>query len=269
MSNGSLSENHSAAGWVGALSALGGVLVLVGAFFSVIRSYINDAAGESDVAWHRWQALGMLVVSVGIAYGVAAMLRFALSPLVGQQQPEAEIVRNDRNTMVVGVVSAFGGFVTLVVAFFYLIWGGRTANPTSVERWQALGMLVVVASIAFGVTAMLRFAMQPLLGSKPTGTSAPAATAADVDTRLRGRMAVIVLSVGSTAIVVLAVTLIIVFAALATRNDFTDLRTRLDTLLPSIFGIVLPVLATWVGTVLAFYFGTESFRQAAQRREKC
>jgi hypothetical protein len=32
----------------------------------------------------------------------------------------------------------------------------------------------------------------------------------------------------------------------------------------SVFSTVLPVVATWVGTVLAFYFGSESFRQAAE-----
>jgi hypothetical protein len=31
-----------------------------------------------------------------------------------------------------------------------------------------------------------------------------------------------------------------------------------------VFATVLPVLATWVGTILAFYFGSENFRQAAQ-----
>ena len=40
------------------------------------------------------------------------------------------------------------------------------------------------------------------------------------------------------------------------------LQGKIDTLLLGIFGSVLPILATWVGTVIAFYFTNESFQQA-------
>jgi hypothetical protein len=40
--------------------------------------------------------------------------------------------------------------------------------------------------------------------------------------------------------------------------------TKIDVLLSGVFSTVLPVVATWVGTVLAFYFGSENFRQAAE-----
>ena len=40
------------------------------------------------------------------------------------------------------------------------------------------------------------------------------------------------------------------------------LQGKIDSLLLGIFGSVLPILATWVGTVIAFYFTNESYRQA-------
>ena len=161
----------------------------------------------------------------------------------------------DRNATWVGAVSALGGFVTLAGAFVYVLWGGGLV----VERWQGLGMLAVVVVIAFAVVAMLRFALAPLIAAKSS------AAAADADKALRSRIAPLVLTIGSIAIVALALGLIITFAILATAvPPVTEVRTKIDTLLTGVFSTVLPVLATWVGTVLAFYFGSENFRQAAQ-----
>ena len=42
------------------------------------------------------------------------------------------------------------------------------------------------------------------------------------------------------------------------------MKESIDTLLLGVFGSVLPILATWVGTVIAFYFTNESYRQAAE-----
>ena len=75
-------------------------------------------------------------------------------------------------------------------------------------------------------------------------------------------MAPFVLALGGSAIVVLTLTLIIVFAIMAPKN--MALQGKIDSLLLGIFGSVLPILATWVGTVIAFYFTNESFEQAAE-----
>ncbi len=159
----------------------------------------------------------------------------------------------DYKAIAVGSITALGGLATIGVTFFYIIRPGEGA-----DRWQALGMLAIAVAIGFAVAGMLRFALAPLIAPK----SAPAAAATDGDTAIRSRIAPLVLTIGSIAIVVLAMTLIVAFAVLAQRNEHVN--ARLDTLLTGIFSTVLPVVATWVGTVLAFYFGSENFRQAAQ-----
>ncbi len=154
----------------------------------------------------------------------------------------------------VGGLSALGGFATLLGIFFYIIRSGE-----GVDRWQALGMLAVAVGLAFAVTAMFRFALSPLIAAN----SSPAV--ADVDVATRGRIAPMVLLIGSIAIVALAMALIITFAVLASQQGTQSaVGSKVDTLLTGVFSTVLPVVATWVGTVLAFYFGTENFRQAAQ-----
>jgi len=160
---------------------------------------------------------------------------------------------DDYRAVWVAGLSALGGFATLVVTFFWLIRGDG-----AVDRWQGLGMLAVSVVIAFAVTAMLRYALAPLTAAS-TATSA-----ADAEAALRNRIAPIVLTIGSTAIVALAVALIISFVVLAPQKGFESLQQKIDTLITGVFGTVLPVVATWVGTVLAFYFGSENFRQAAQ-----
>jgi hypothetical protein len=162
--------------------------------------------------------------------------------------------KDDYKAAVVGGLSALCGFVTLVGTFFYIIRAGGV-----VDRWQALGMLAVALVIAFAVAAMLRFALAPLIAPK----SSSAVT--DADAATRGRIAPLVLLIGSIAIVALAAALIFSFVVLAYQPAFqTVLAPKIDTLLTGVFGTVLPVVATWVGTVLAFYFGSENFRQAAQ-----
>ena len=85
---------------------------------------------------------------------------------------------------------------------------------------------------------------------------------ADPNNVLRSRMAPFVLALGGSAILVLTLTLIIVLAIMTSSNAV--LQGKIDSLLLGIFGSVLPILATWVGTVIAFYFTNESYRQAAE-----
>jgi hypothetical protein len=158
--------------------------------------------------------------------------------------------KDSRNAAWVGSLSALGGFAALIWAFRYITQDG------SLNRWQVLGMLAVAVGIAFAVSAMLRFALAPLILAK--------SSTADDDAAVRARVAPIVLLIGSTAIVALALALIISFVVLAPLTGFSQIQQKIDTLLSGVFSTVLPVLATWVGTVLAFYFGSENFRQAAQ-----
>jgi hypothetical protein len=155
----------------------------------------------------------------------------------------------------VRVAAALGGIGIIIWSLWYLI---PVSAGGTLDRWQALAMLAVTVCIASGVTAMLRFALAPL-----TPRSSMSSTASPED--LRSRIAPIVLSIGSVAIVLLALALIISFVVLTTISPPVQaISTKIDTLLTGVFTSVLPVLATWVGTVLAFYFGSENFRQAAQ-----
>ena len=171
---------------------------------------------------------------------------------------------DDWKRIVVGGIAALGGIATIGWTLWYLTpvaaTSGGSTQPgwAALDRWQALGMLAVAVGIAFGVAAMLRFALAPLIAPSPA-----AAPSADADITLRSRIAPIVLSIGSIAIVVLALGLIIAFVVL-TILKVDPVVTKIDTLLTGVFSTVLPVVATWVGTVLAFYFGSENFRQAAQ-----
>lgn len=154
----------------------------------------------------------------------------------------------------VGILTAAGAFVTLAWALFYVVLGSG-----GVDRWQTLGLFALAVAIAFAVAALLRFALAPLAGpssSQPSG---------DADAAIRGRIAPMILTVGTIAIVALAVALIISFVIIASKEPPNGpVASKIDTLLTGVFTTVLPVVATWVGTVLAFYFGSENFRQAAQ-----
>jgi hypothetical protein len=129
----------------------------------------------------------------------------------------------------------------------------------SASQWMLVVKLGIAVALAFAVTAMLRFALSPMLAP----SAAPAQTANEADIALRSRIAPIVLGIGSAAIVLLALVLVIGFVVLD-QNHEKPVADKIDSLLTGVFAAVLPVFATWVGTVIAFYFTNESFRQAAQ-----
>ena len=122
---------------------------------------------------------------------------------------------------------------------------------------KLLVIFAVAALSALGARAL----MTPLLRRR-----SPTVAAADPNIVLRSRMAPFVLALGGSAIVVLTLTLIITFTILAPKN--MALQGKIDTLLLGIFGSVLPILATWVGTVIAFYFTNESYRRRPRRRRR-
>lgn len=152
-------------------------------------------------------------------------------------------------------VPAAGGILSLGWLFFNL--SAHEGHPT---EWRNLAKLGAGVLIAFGIAALLRYALRPLIEAPKLSlpASAPGSDS------MRDRIAPIVLGVGSIAIAVLAVGVIVAFSQVAHRDPNSEIAKKFDTLLMGIFTAVLPVFATWVGTVIAFYFTNESFRQAAQ-----
>ncbi|MER9870818.1 hypothetical protein NKJ35_27195 [Mesorhizobium sp. M0136] len=131
-----------------------------------------------------------------------------------------------------------------------LPWGGF-------EKLTNFGAIVAISGVVMVVS---RFAIGPVVSAQP---AVPDPTASD--TWMRQRIAPIVLTVGTLAITALSALLIVVFWQLGTATGPENvIRTKLDSILMSIFTATLPVFATWVGTVLAFYFTNESFKQASE-----
>jgi hypothetical protein len=172
----------------------------------------------------------------------------ALDPALGR---ECARWGKEATKAVAAGASALGGLISL----FWLVW--FLWPKTGEAEWFTLLKLVVALVLSFGVMLMMRFALSPLVAADP----APPTSAVDADVALRSRMAPIVLGIGSAAIILLAIGLMIAFSVLNQQKSVAD---KFDTLLMGIFASVLPVFATWVGTVIAFYFTNESFRQAAQ-----
>ncbi|MBV9250851.1 MAG: hypothetical protein JO227_16575 [Acetobacteraceae bacterium] len=84
----------------------------------------------------------------------------------------------------------------------------------------------------------------------------------DLDAAVRRWITPVLIGIGSAAIIVMALGLIIAFAVLANQK-VGGIDNKIDTLLTGVFSAVLPIFATWVGTVIAFYFTTANFKQAA------
>ncbi len=129
--------------------------------------------------------------------------------------------------------------------------------PNAASDWLTLVKLGFAVGLAFAVAAIVRFALSPL-----TSPDAKPTSPADADAAIRSRIAPIVLAIGSAAIIVLALALILEFSSLSMQNK--TLQDKIDVVLSGVFNSVLPVFATWVGTVIAFYFTNESYRAAAQ-----
>ncbi|WP_395675213.1 hypothetical protein [Inquilinus sp.] len=120
-----------------------------------------------------------------------------------------------------------------------------------------VGNLAAILVFGFGVAALIRFTLgRPLLASA-SGARGAAPDAADA---IRMRLAPLVIGIGAGGICIVALATIIAIHS----TDDPAIRSKLDTILMGVFSAVLPVFATWVGTVLAFYYTNESFRQAAE-----
>jgi hypothetical protein len=162
--------------------------------------------------------------------------------------------KEENGRAIAAIVSAVAGIV--VLAWLFSLFTPKGAEAAD---WFTLVKFAIALAIAFGVAAMVRFALAPLVAGDSPSTAAPV----DADVMLRSRMAPIVLGIGSAAIILLALGLIIEFGYLSSQKD-SAVSPKIDTLMTGIFASVLPVFATWVGTVIAFYFTNESFREAAK-----
>jgi hypothetical protein len=120
-----------------------------------------------------------------------------------------------------------------------------------VERsllWSAIIILCVTVAI-LGVS---------VYHFKARATNVPSAE------ELRGRLAQVVTIWAMVAILVLGITILAIAgynAAVSTDKDAP--REFIDTA-KYVFAAVVPVVAGWVGTVMAFYFGKENFRAATE-----
>jgi hypothetical protein len=152
------------------------------------------------------------------------------------------------------VLPAAAGLVAIVSMFAML----STGNDT--PAWR-LAYLTVAVILGFGVVALTRYALLPLQNAAPP---APGAAGMSEQERVRSRLAPLIVSIGTLGITVLAVSMMALLVYLAHGERHQQVSDKIDTLLNGVFTATLPVLATWVGTVLAFYFTNESFRQAAE-----
>ena len=75
----------------------------------------------------------------------------------------------------------------------------------------------------------------------------------------RNTIAKIVL-IGSCALLAICLTMVIITAYIHDVANDTTVSTVKD-----VFNAVLPVIATWIGTVIAFYFGRDNFEAASRQ----
>lgn len=118
-----------------------------------------------------------------------------------------------------------------------------------------LALLALSGLIAAGLGFAVRQLM-PLPRRMPASPPNPAGPFdPKPDGNSRDRIAILAFAIGGGGIIGLA---LILLAAITFLR-----REELTTTGLSVFTSTLPVFSTWVGTVLAFYFTNESFRQAA------
>lgn len=148
------------------------------------------------------------------------------------------------------------------VLVFVVIAGGlillQANSATLPSPWSAIAQFAAVVAIALAAAMGIRVIVP---SRNKTPLFAASGRPADDQGDFRNRIALIVLTIGSIAIIALSGAVIIAFVNVSATNE--PVQEKIDALLMGIFTAVLPVFATWVGTVIAFYFSNESFRQAA------
>lgn len=114
--------------------------------------------------------------------------------------------------------------------------------------WGSLGFLLIVCVI-LGVI---------VYRSKRGAKATPSAD------ELRSRLAQVVTMWAMTAIVVLGLIILAITGYHSAVAGDVDARREFVETGKYIFAAVVPVVAGWVGTVMAFYFGKENFRAATE-----
>ena len=84
------------------------------------------------------------------------------------------------------------------------------------------------------------------------------------DEKLRGSIATRVLKYGTLTLSIIGAIIIIAgIILLRTASDSVE-KDKAISLIVNVFHALLPVIATWVGTVIAFYFGKANFEAASK-----
>lgn len=143
----------------------------------------------------------------------------------------------------------FPALASLLITVLLIVRSNLAFTGADAQTMTSLGLIALFLLAGLAVGYALRLLLpSPAPPPRPTG---------DDSTYHRDRLARYVVTAGTIGIFVTALTIIIAVAIRADGEEWV--QTAL-----AIFTSVLPVFATWVGTVLAFYFTNESFRQAAE-----
>jgi hypothetical protein len=152
--------------------------------------------------------------------------------------------------IVMGFITLLPALAALFITFLLILKSGLSftslSDPRTWDSWALVALFSLTGlAIGYGIRYLL-----------PSDRPRPVD---DGDSnKSRSQIARWVVTAGTIGIFLTALTLIIAIAA----QSRTDPQWKESAL--AIFTSVLPVFATWVGTVLAFYFTNESFRQAAE-----
>lgn len=112
--------------------------------------------------------------------------------------------------------------------------------------WIAVIVLILISGILGAVLYRTK------RGPKPT----PSAD------ELRGRLAQVVTMWAMAVIVTLGILMLLITGYHAVLANDKDARAQFIETGKYIFAAIVPVVAAWVGTVMAFYFGKENFKAA-------
>jgi hypothetical protein len=142
-----------------------------------------------------------------------------------------------------------------------VFWVFYSKVPDGAGMWHLLGVGAAALIFAAIAVAIARMALAPL-----TQGSAPFAPTHDQAAAMRSRIAPVILAIGTAGIAALALGMMVAFAVVGLKGGAQgqELIKSLDTLLMGVFSSVLPVFATWVGTVIAFYFTESAYNTASQ-----
>ena len=123
--------------------------------------------------------------------------------------------------------------------------------------WTAIG-------IACGLLVFIVLLGLMYLGWKKLNPGAPQGTEANNDALFRSQLARSV-TFGALTFIVVAAAIILLAAGInaAIRPDKENTTLFFD-ISKWVLGVILPVVAAWVGTVMAFYFGKENFEAASK-----